>query len=197
MSCSDKFLPKRGPAARRIFMQRAMLLVMIAPFAGCDRMVASRDSQALKDADRKTTNGDFLEAISLYEAALDGTASSAETHYRMALLYDDKMNDPLNALHHFKRYLTLAPGGSHASEAKDFMKRDELALMTSLSGDAVVPRTEATRLRNENLSLRKELDDRAALARTAAAADKGPTRGTRAQKSPSPTPRRKARPISR
>ncbi|PYL48715.1 MAG: hypothetical protein DMF40_03850 [Verrucomicrobia bacterium] len=39
------------------------------------------------------------------------------------------------------------------------MKRDEVALLTSLSGDAIISRTEATRLRNENLSLRKELDE--------------------------------------
>jgi nucleoid-associated protein YgaU len=40
------------------------------------------------------------------------------------------------------------------------MKRDEVALLTNLSGDSVVTRTEAARLRNENLSLRKEIEDR-------------------------------------
>jgi nucleoid-associated protein YgaU len=42
---------------------------------------------------------------------------------------------------------------------KGFVKRDEVALLTSLSGDAIISRTEATRLRNENLTLRKELDE--------------------------------------
>ncbi len=45
------------------------------------------------------------------------------------------------------------------------MKRDELALLTSLSGDTVVPRSEAARLRNENLALRKQLEDERVLAR--------------------------------
>jgi nucleoid-associated protein YgaU len=73
-------------------------------------------------------------------------------------LYDDKLNDPLQALHHFKRYLVLNPEGAHAVEVKDFMRRDEVALGTSLSGDSVVPRAEAARLRNENLNLHREID---------------------------------------
>lgn len=122
----------------------------------------------MKDGDAKAAAGDLLPAIALYESALDGTERSAAVHYRLALLYDDKMNDPLNALHHFKRYLTLAPEGAHAKDAKTFMKRDELALLTNLSGDTVMTRGEATRLRNENLTLRKQLEDQRAMARNGA-----------------------------
>ncbi len=118
--------------------------------------------QVLKDADAKVAAGDFLEAISLYETALDGTAKSADVHYKIALLYDDKMKDPLNALHHFKRYLTLVPTGTRANEVKEFMKRDELALVTALSGDSVLSRAEAARLKNENLALRQQLTERSA-----------------------------------
>src|SRR5450432_2920716 len=129
---------------------------------GCDRMITPRSTQVIKDAESKSADGNHLRAITLYESALDGSAKSAEIHYRLALLYDDKMHDPLNALHHFKRYLTLAPTGPHASEVKSFMKKDELELGTSLSGDSVVSRTEAARLKNENLALRKELEDQRA-----------------------------------
>jgi tetratricopeptide (TPR) repeat protein len=125
----------------------------------CDRMMESRMGELIKDGDALAAAGDYQKAISRYETALDGTPQSADIHYRLALIYDDKLNDPVNALHHFRRYLTLAPKGSHASDATSLAKRDELALVTSLSGDSVVPRTEATRLRNENLSLRKQLDD--------------------------------------
>jgi nucleoid-associated protein YgaU len=83
----------------------------------------------------------------------------------LALIYDDKLDDPLNALHHFKRYLVLAPNGPHAADVQKFMKRDEIALATSLSGDAVVTRAEAARLRNENLDLRKQLEQRGAKGR--------------------------------
>ena len=48
------------------------------------------------------------------------------------------------------------------------MKRDELALLTSLSGDSVVSREEAARLKNENLSLRKQLEEKQEQAHAAA-----------------------------
>lgn len=122
-------------------------------------MITPRSAQVVKDAESKSADGNYLRAITLYESALDGSEKSADIHYRLALLYDDKMHDPLNALHHFKRYLTLAPTGSHASEVKNFMKKDEVELGTGLSGDSVLSRTEAVRLRNENLALRKDLED--------------------------------------
>ena len=123
-------------------------------------MVNPPETQRLKDAETKSASGDYAEAISLYESALDGTSRSAEVHYKLALLYDDKMSDRLNALHHFKRYLALQPNGTHAKDVKQLIKKDEVTLLTSLSGDSVVTRTEVARLINENLSLRKQLDER-------------------------------------
>ena len=142
----------------RLHLFAASLSILVL-FSACDRMVTSRNTRLVKEADWKAAQGDYLWAINLYEAALDGTPQSAEVHFKLALLYDDKMNDPLHALHHFKRYLVLNPNGSHAGDVKDFMKRDEVALGTSLSGDSVVSRAEAARLRNENLKLHKEIDE--------------------------------------
>jgi tetratricopeptide (TPR) repeat protein len=122
-------------------------------------MVTPRETQLTKDADAKAGQGSYLEAINLYEAALDGTEQSADVHYKLGLLYDDKMNDPLNALHHFKRFLTLTPTGKRAEEVKVFMKRDELSLLTHLSGDGFMTRSEGVRLRNENLKLRQQINE--------------------------------------
>ena len=122
-------------------------------------MMTPRHTQQLKDADAKAAAGDYTRAISLYESALQDRPSDADVHYKLALLYDDKLNDPLSAIHHFKRYLVIAPNGPHAADVKNFIKRDEVTLLTSLSGDAIITRAEATRLRNENLTLRKDLDE--------------------------------------
>ena len=103
-------------------------------------MITPRSSQMVKDAETKANTGDYQSAITMYEAALDGGAKTADIHYRLALIYDDKLNDPLNALHHFKRFLALTPNAPHANEARTFMKRDELAVVTQMSGDSVVPR---------------------------------------------------------
>ncbi|MEP6604405.1 MAG: LysM peptidoglycan-binding domain-containing protein [Spartobacteria bacterium] len=150
MSASDKFA--------------TLLLSILAAglTSGCDRMMTPRNAQIVKDADAKMVQGNYARAINLYEAALDDTPGCADIHYKLALIYDDKLSDPLNALHHFKRYLSLSPNGARATEVKSFVKRDEISLLTSLSGDSVVPRTEAARLKNENLDLRKQVEERSA-----------------------------------
>jgi tetratricopeptide (TPR) repeat protein len=129
-------------------------------------MGASRHAQLMQDADTKSAQGDFARAINLYEAALDDSPRCAEVHYKLALLYDDKLNDPVSALHHFRRYLALSPAGTHATDVKNSIKHDEIAALTALSGDSVITRSEAARLRNENLNLHKELEARAAQARS-------------------------------
>jgi tetratricopeptide (TPR) repeat protein len=142
-------------------------IFFVSLFVGCDQVMTSRHTQLVQDADGKSTQGDFARAINLYEAALDDSPRCADVHYKLALLYDDKLNDPLNALHHFKRYLALSPNGSRVNDVKNSIKRDEVAALTVLSGDSVVPRAEAARLRNENLNLHKELEARSATFRSA------------------------------
>ena len=145
-------------------------------------MVTPRQTQLSNEAETKARAGDYTRAINLYEAALDGSPNSADVHYQLALIYDDKMNDPLNALHHFKRFLTLEPSGKRAQEVKGFMKRDELTLLTNLTGDTMVPRSELVRLTNENLSLRKQIGERWAEQKAAARVKRKPNEKTRTGK---------------
>src|SRR5262245_6125571 len=165
--------PTRAPRdcnrARKLMLSRIrlrvgemalLLLCSLGGLTNCNRMITPRQTQLSKDADAKAAEGNYADAINLYEAALDGSPSSAGVHYKLGLIYDDKMNDPLNALHHFKRFLTLEPSGKQAQEVKGFMKRDELTLLTNLTGDSMVPRSELVRLTNENLSLRKQIGER-------------------------------------
>src|SRR6184192_4835776 len=151
----------------RIAIASAWLSVFFAcGFLGCDRLTSSRYTQLTQDADAKSEQGDFERAINLYEAALDDSPRCAEIHYKLALIYDDKLNDPVSALHHFRRCLALSPNGAHATDVRNSIKRDEIAALTALSGDSVITRSEAARLRNENLDLHKELEARAVPARS-------------------------------
>ena len=170
MSFTDKF---RYAAFHAVFplsgRTRACIcwsIIFICGLAGCERLGASRSAQLVQDADTKSAQGDFTRAINLYEAALDDSPRCAEVHYKLALLYDDKLNDPVSALHHFRRYLVLSPTGAHATDVKNSIKHDEIAALTVLSGDSVITRSEAARLQNENLNLHKELEARAAPARS-------------------------------
>ena len=146
---------------RRVVTHAWLSILFVCALADCDRLGGSRYAQLTQDADSKSAQGDFERAINLYEAALDDSPRGAEIHYKVAVLYDDKLNDPIDALHHFKRYLALSPNGPHASDVKNSIKHDEVAALTALSGDLVITRSEVARLRNENLNLRKELEARA------------------------------------
>src|SRR5204862_2209501 len=88
-------------------------ILVLCGLAGCDRVGSSRYAQLIQDGDSKSALGDFARAVDLYEAALEDSESlrKAEVHYKLALLYDDKLNDPVSALHHFRRYLALTPNG--------------------------------------------------------------------------------------
>ena len=169
MRCTDNFWPHESrsistSAAGANLICVCCSILLLCGLAGCDRVGSSRYAQLIQDADSKSAQGDFARAVDLYEAALEDSESlrKAELHYKLALLYDDKLNDPVSALHHFRRCLTLSPNGPHVKDVKESIQRDEIAALTALSGDSVITRAEAARLRNENLTLHKELETRVA-----------------------------------
>src|SRR5438132_1346093 len=91
----------------------ALIALALLAFPGCDRLFDKGSKDEVYAAEKKVAAGDYRAAVALYEAAIDGTAKSAEVHYKLALLYDDKLKSPLDALHHMNRYLELAPTGTH------------------------------------------------------------------------------------
>jgi LysM repeat protein len=139
-------------------MQRASLILIAAfAFAGCDKIDQQRET--LDTADKRVKAGAYRDAIRSYESALDGTAKTADVHYKIAVLYDDKLKEPLDAIHHYDRYLDLAPKGSHAQEAKGARTDSERRLQAKMSKEGFMTTSEAARLRNENESLRKLITD--------------------------------------
>ncbi len=139
------------------YLAGALLLPIALTFAGCEQWLQRQPKDLMERAQKKVNTGDFRGAIRSYEAALDGTAATAEAHYKMAILYDEKLKSPLDAMHHFQRYLELAPTGSFAKEAKAYRKEGELKLIASLRQGTLMSQDEAVRLKNENLNLRKQL----------------------------------------
>jgi nucleoid-associated protein YgaU len=127
--------------------------------AGCDRFPASDSKPDRAAAEKKAAAGELEAAVNLYEAQLDGSPKSAEIHFRLAVLYDEKLKNPVGAMHHFGRYLELQPKGPHAKAAKDYKSEGQLKLVTSLSNGSFVSQAEAVRIKNENLSLRKSVNE--------------------------------------
>lgn len=136
-----------------------LIVLLCVSMLGCDQLFDRDHSKApIAAAEKKVSAGDFHAAVKLYESALDGTAKTAEVHFRLGVLYDDKLKSPRDGLHHFERYLDLAPTGPHAKEAKAYKKEDEFKLVTSMTKGNFVSQEEAVRIKNENQSLRKTIE---------------------------------------
>lgn len=123
----------------------------------CDERDARRE--ALETGDQRARAGAPREAIRAYESALDGTAKSADIHYRIAVLYDEKLKSPLDAIHHYDRYLEMAPGGSRVKEVKAARADCERTLQLRMEKEGFMTTGTAAQLRNENESLRKIIAD--------------------------------------
>lgn len=151
-------------AARALaFVFPAILLL-----AGCEKQDNAREAVDL--GDKRAKLGAYKEAVRAYESALDGTAKTAEIHYKLGVLYDDKLKSPLAAIHHYDRFLELAPEGKRTDEVKKAKADCEKRLnLTLKDGAGLMTTAEAARLRNENERLRRDLSDLRA-ARPAAAA---------------------------
>ena len=140
------------------FRSLAVLLTLVAlVLSGCERLFDNGAKEHLAAGKRKAQAGDFRGAIKLYEAALGSPETSADVHYRLAIIYDEKLKRPIDAMHHFQRYLELAPDGAFAREAKAYKQEGDLKLLHSLNQGTPINQEEAVRLKNENLALRKQL----------------------------------------
>jgi hypothetical protein len=113
----------------------------------------------LVEADKRINAEDIEGAVRVYESIIDGTPRTAEAHYRLGHLYADRIKDPLGALYHYSRYLAIVPEGQYAKELKGFEKEGEMRLLAQLSRGAPLTQEEASRLKNENLKLRKTIEE--------------------------------------
>jgi len=133
------------------------LLPLAAMLPGCDQLFSHKGENALDMAQEKEKEGDFQGAIQWYEASLDGTPATAESQYSMALIYDDKLDNPVAALAHFRRYMELVPNGPHVTDAKNFADQDVFKLTNTLSSGDFMSQKDAARLKNQNFALQKDL----------------------------------------
>jgi len=136
--------------------------VILAAYAavalsGCDHAFQNSAERNYARAEKKLAQQEYTEAVLWYEASVDGTPETAEVHYKLGLIYEDQIKDPVSAIHHLQRYLALAPTGPHAKEALKFLKEDQLKLSASLGNGATISQEEAKRVKNSNLELQKKI----------------------------------------
>ncbi len=79
------------------------------------------------------TAGNYQEAAQYLEEFLTICPKSAETHFRLAELYGDNLDEPLKAVYHYRKYLELAPNDTtNADEINGFTDLAEKRLYEKL-----------------------------------------------------------------
>ncbi|PWU10008.1 MAG: hypothetical protein C5B47_02700 [Verrucomicrobia bacterium] len=135
-----------------------LLGVLFLSFSSCGPFINKFGfhTKLIEEAEQAETDGKFLRALDLYEQCLSG-AQAGEIHYRMALIYDSKLQNPIGALYHFQRFLEKMPDDPRAKAVSKDVKRLRLLVASQLSDGVVVSRADAIRLKNENLQLQTQL----------------------------------------
>lgn len=150
-------MSRMSKPAARMWQTGAALGVLL--LGGCDLLTVSQTGRNIREGNEAMVRGEVPRALQHYEAALDGTMLSAEAHYRLGLLFEDQLKNEVGALHHFERYLELAPQGQFSTDVKAYVERLRLVIVSSLAEGTVLPAREASRLKNENLALRQQVTE--------------------------------------
>lgn len=120
-------------------------------FTGCDRLKSVMDRKPdAAVAQKRVRDGDYRGGVEVYESLLDGTPKSADMHFSLALLYEKELEDPYSAVHHFGRYLNLAPAGARAKDAQAAIAQCRFKISSAMVSGPLVSQQEAVHLKNEN-----------------------------------------------
>ncbi len=104
---------------------------------------------------------DYSGAIEAFEQSLEINPRSAQAHYRLAQLFEDKEPDPAAAIYHYQEYLRLDPN----AENPDIVRQHINTCKQQLAADVLpLPSTPATMKQIENLTeknrqLQQQVDD--------------------------------------
>ncbi|MSU46157.1 MAG: LysM peptidoglycan-binding domain-containing protein [Lacunisphaera sp.] len=120
-----------------------------------------REGQALLKSGRKQ------EALSAFLKVIDKRIDDApESHLEVGLLYLQHINDPLSAIYHFKKYLTLRPNSPQAPLVKQRIAAATREFARTLPAQPLESQLQRVdlvatldRLKQENESLKQQLAD--------------------------------------
>lgn len=75
-----------------------------------------------------TKEKNYEMAIDEYEKVLAVNSQDADTHYNLAILYDDFRKNPKRAVEHYQKFLELRPQAPEIDEVKEWISRLEKTL---------------------------------------------------------------------
>ncbi len=135
---------------------------------GCD----SGTSQVVKETaephflrgQEELRRGRDAEAMSAFLKVIEKRKDAPESHLEVGRLYLDKMNDPVQAIYHFRKYLESKPNSQASQMVRSMIETAQKKFAASLPEspfDSNIKRMEleeiVSKLRAENLELKQKL----------------------------------------
>ena len=137
-----------------MFLGMTLLLVACSPEQKGEMPNNDYESSTFKRAKEKYELRDYRGAINLYEEVLRENASMAKAHFELGLIYNDKVNDPISAIYHFRKFLRLRPNSEREKTIQEWISRAELAIASSQPNSPMESTEQFVELQKENLVLK-------------------------------------------
>jgi len=84
-------------------------------------------------AKHSENNGEYKKAVENYEKYLKVNPDSSVTHYKLAELYNDNIDDPFYAVYHFKEFLKLQPNSPDRDSIQAWIDAAEKKMLKRIS----------------------------------------------------------------
>ncbi|MBM3859515.1 MAG: LysM peptidoglycan-binding domain-containing protein [Verrucomicrobia bacterium] len=137
---------------------KRLLPILLLALSGCQPVGTNPEQSAAYNQARKSADaGEWKAAVAFYRQTLDEHPRFARAHLELALLYDEKLNDPIGAIYHYRRYLDLEPNSDKRRVVDDFIERARLSLASKLPQNPGTDVNELLRLQQQNTALASEV----------------------------------------
>ena len=105
-------------------MRILVLVLTLSALVGCSlvrdgsELISENDEKHFQRAKRKLREGDDAEALQAFMKVIAKRKEAPESHLEAGRLYLRHKKDPVEAIHHFRRYLEYEPKSPHAQSVR-------------------------------------------------------------------------------
>lgn len=168
-------------------------LLLVAGCGGRDRAVfaVETDDPYFREGQRLVRQGRDAEALSAFLKVIDkrGTQEAAESHLEAGLIYLNHIKNPIEAIHHFRKYLELQPNAKQSVGVRSLIDTATREFARTIPGHPLESQPVGIDQSEQVRQLQRENDElRAALNAQRTAATSQSLRSSRATTEPSETP---------
>ncbi|MDD5262092.1 MAG: LysM peptidoglycan-binding domain-containing protein [Methylacidiphilales bacterium] len=180
-------------------MRRHLLLFSLCIpllIAACERPQQGLDAEDernpyFRSAAKYVSEDNFYAAIGQYEKALAENPQVAKAHVQIGQLYGEKLGDPVSAIYHYQKYLSIRPDAADREQIQALIEKAKIDFALTLPNSTAHNSEEVARINKENVELKQALAQ--AQGQNAVKSDES---AAKAQALTSPPPAKPAKPAA-